>query len=99
MADVCCSNSLTRVLVLTGIFLAASVGHSQTLSLVSSAPAGVRYGASVTLTAALVPPTAGKVTYYDGATVLGVKAMAAGSASLTTTLLPSGTRKLRALFS
>ena len=41
----------------------------------------------------------GRVTFYDGTMVLGVSTIAAGQASLTTNLLSSGTRILRAHYS
>ena len=57
------------------------------------------FGSAVTLAAAVVPPSAtGKVTFYDGATVLGTATLAAGHAALTTILLPSGARGLKAFY-
>ena len=40
----------------------------------------------------------GKVTFYDGVTVLGVGTLAGTQASLTTVMLPSGVRRLRAYY-
>jgi uncharacterized protein YjdB len=57
------------------------------------------YGQAITLTAAVVPPTAtGKVTFYDGTTILGTAALANGQAALPTGLAASGTRLLRAYY-
>jgi uncharacterized protein (TIGR03437 family) len=54
---------------------------------------------TVTLTATVSPPTAtGKVTFFDGATPLGVAVLSNGKATFATTLLPSGTRSLKALY-
>ncbi len=57
-------------------------------------PAG--YGQPVILTATVTAGATGKVTFYDGATVLGVAALTGTQATLTTVLLPSGTRSLQA---
>jgi hypothetical protein len=57
------------------------------------------YGHTVTLTMTVVPSSAtGKVTFYDGPTVLGVSSLASGAASLATTLLPSGLQSLKAYY-
>ncbi len=57
-------------------------------------PAGI--AVPVTMTANLTPSgTVGKVTFYDGTTILGVRTLVAGQAQLTTRLLPTGNRKLR----
>ncbi len=53
------------------------------------------YGAPVTLTATSAPSgAAGRVTFYDGVTVLGIGTVTGGQASLTTITLASGTRQL-----
>jgi uncharacterized repeat protein (TIGR01451 family) len=53
----------------------------------------------VTLTATVSPPpAAGKVTFYDGTTILGVSGVTAGNATLVTRLLPPGTRSLQARY-
>ena len=53
------------------------------------------FGRTVTLTATVFPSEAtGKVTFYDGAAVLGIGAVSNGLASMTTGLLPSGIRSL-----
>jgi hypothetical protein len=55
---------------------------------------------AVTLTATVSPASAtGTVTFYDGVTVLGIRPVAAGQATLTTTQLPSGIRSLKAYYS
>ncbi|RPI12944.1 MAG: hypothetical protein EHM65_05550, partial [Acidobacteriales bacterium] len=57
------------------------------------------FGAPVTLTATVSPSLAtGRVTFYDGTTVLGVGTLASGTAALTTGLLPAGSRSLRAYY-
>jgi uncharacterized repeat protein (TIGR01451 family) len=56
------------------------------------------YGQPVTLTASLPSGVTGKVTFYDGINVLGSGIVIGASASLTTTMLPTGTRSLRAYY-
>ncbi len=58
------------------------------------------YGHPVTLTATVSPAGAtGKVTFYDGTTVLETEPLVSGQASMTTTLLPAGTDSIRAWYS
>jgi hypothetical protein len=60
----------------------------------------VTYGSTVTLVATVNPSEAsGKVTFYEGANILGIGKLAGGTASFTTIFLPPGTRKLRAYYS
>ena len=67
----------------------------------SAAPAPTStLGQLVTLTTAVPASIAtGKVTFYDGTTVLGTSPVSAETAVLTTTALPSGSRSLRAYYS
>jgi hypothetical protein len=59
-----------------------------------------QYGQSVTLTAAVSPAAAtGSVTFYDGVTVLGAKRLVNGQAAISSILLASGARSLRAYYS
>src|SRR4029077_5468765 len=62
-------------------------------------PNPVTYGRPVTMTATVIPGATGKVTFYDGPALLGIAAISAGQAVLSTTLLPSGARSLRAHYS
>ena len=64
----------------------------------ASSPNPSVLGRAVTLTAILPFGAGGKVTFYDGTTVLGVAGVAAQMASLSTLMLPSGTRSLRAYY-
>ena len=53
----------------------------------------------VTLVATVTPPVAsGIVTFYDGAEVLGSSGLTRGEAKLTTSLIPSGSRSLKAYY-
>ena len=62
-------------------------------------PNPVTYGRPVTMTAIVNPGATGRVTFYDGPAPLGIAAISAGQAVLSTTLLPSGARSLRAHYS
>jgi uncharacterized protein (TIGR03437 family) len=57
------------------------------------------FGQPVSLIATITPGATGRVTFYDGATVLGVSVLNGGQATFATSLLPSGTRYLRAHYS
>src|SRR5579871_4119898 len=72
---------------------------AQTAVTLSSSASPSIYGAPVVLTASVTPATAtGKVTFYDGVTILGIKSLVSGTASLSTIALPAGNRKLKAYF-
>ena len=73
-----------------------AVAQAQTAALVPSPNPSV-FGQPVTLTAT-VSGAIGKVTFYDGVTVLGVSPVSSGQATLTTSLLPAGTRQLHACY-
>jgi large repetitive protein len=67
-----------------------------TLSLSASANPST-FGQPVTLSASVTPPQAtGRVTFYDGSTVLGVANLTNGNASFTTLLPSPGSRSLTA---
>jgi hypothetical protein len=57
------------------------------------------YGQPVLLKATLRSPGPGKVTFYDGATILGIVQVSGREAVLATPLLPTGDRMLRAYYS
>jgi hypothetical protein len=66
----------------------------------TAAPNPSVFGAPVVLTANVTPPNAtGRVTFYDGVTLLGSKPLSSGTASISTILLPAGSRKLTAYYS
>jgi hypothetical protein len=65
----------------------------------SSTPNPSEFGALVTLTATASPSSAtGRVTFYDGVTILGDAPVLSGVATLNTVLLSSGSRSLTALY-
>ena len=69
---------------------------SSTVSLYTSPNPSV-YGAPVTMTATVTPFGAtGRVTFYDGVSILGVSTISGGQALFTTRLLASGSRSMRA---
>src|SRR5579871_6390491 len=73
--------------------------NAQTAVTLSASPSPSIFGAPVVLTAGVTPQAAtGKVTFYDGVTVLGSKPLVFGGASLTVSLLPAGVRHLRAYY-
>ncbi len=86
---------VAAILIATG-HSAAQVSTSLALS--SSDNPSI-LGQNITLTATVSPSTVtGKVTFYDGTSVLGTSALANGQAALQTSLLASGTRSLKALY-
>src|SRR5205814_6898209 len=88
------------ILLLVGIVLAQlCVAQAATSVTLSASPNPAAFGAPVTLTATLTPAGAtGRVTFYDGTTVVGIRTIASGAASLTTVLLPAGSRSLKAYY-
>jgi uncharacterized protein (TIGR03437 family) len=73
-------------------------GTAATITLITSANPST-YGQNVTLIALVSPtPAFGNVTFFDGTTVLGIKLLSQGRASLTTNLLAAGTRSLHAYY-
>ena len=80
---------------------AAAIAAGQTASsvTVTAAPNPASYGQAVTISATVTAGASGKVTYYDSMTILGIATIASGQASLTTKLLGSGSKSLRAYYS
>jgi uncharacterized repeat protein (TIGR01451 family) len=64
----------------------------------TSSPNPSTLGQAVVLTALLTPGATGKVTFFNGTTILGEAPVSGGQASLTTFLLPSGTLGLKAQY-
>src|SRR5689334_861786 len=88
---------LNKILWTVAVMIPAACAQSS-VSL-STTPNPSVFGAPVTLKATVTPSTAtGRVTFFDGVTVLGTAALSSGTASLSTALLPSGTRSLRAVY-
>ena len=96
--DLAVSNSIANisnaVTVLSGNFWT-----STTTSLAASANSVV-YGQSVTFTATVsASNVTGRVTFYDGVSVLGSLPATGGVATLTTSLLNSGIHQVKAVYS
>ena len=86
-----------------GVIGLRAFGAQPTTVTLSATPNAATFGQPVTLyalvtAAAGAPLGSGKVTLYDGVTVLGTSPVANGWASLTTSLLASGVRSLRAYY-
>jgi len=93
---------ISALLALSAMAVAATPSISlalvSTTTLTTSANPSL-FGQPLTLTATLSPAAAtGKVTFYDGVSVLGVATLSGGQASLATTLLPTGNQSLKAYY-
>src|SRR5271166_5685270 len=75
-----------------------AAGQTATTTSLTSSPNPANLGQVVTLTATVTSGATGKVTFYDGTTILGIAAVSGGQASWSTVLLPSGARSLRAYY-
>src|SRR5947208_9455267 len=84
--------------VVTGFVVLASLPSAQASVTLTASPTSSVFGAPVTLTATVPVGATGKVTFYDGVTVLGTSTVSLGAASLSTILLPAGSRKLMAYY-
>jgi len=66
----------------------------------SASTSSTTLSSPVTLTAAVTPAAAtGTVSFYDGVSFLGTRTLSGGAATLTTSTLATGVRKLRATYS
>ena len=89
----------TIAVALTILFSALGLAATPTTVLLSGEPSPATFGQPVILTASVMPPGAsGKVTFYDGVTVLGTRQLTNGQAVMATSLLPAGRRSLRAYY-
>src|ERR1035438_4957287 len=80
------------------VFQAALFGQTQNSTSLTASPNPSNYGQPVTLTATVTSGATGKVTFYDGVTILGVGTLSGTRASISTVMLPSGKQKLRAYY-
>jgi hypothetical protein len=91
---------LTVVQTLAVLFLLPLLLRADTVVLLGTSSNPSIYGAPLRLTATLTPGNVtGKVTFYDGATVLGAATVQGGAASYSTAMLPAGIRKVSARYS
>src|SRR5581483_56585 len=80
------------------VLVAASLSAQTAVTLSTSANPAT-FGQLLTLTATVTPSAAtGKVTFYDGATVLGTSTISAGKAVISTQFLLPGSRSLKAYY-
>ena len=79
------------------VYLLLLVVGAQGQVTLTVSPNPAMLGQSVRLTATVTSDAGGKITFYDGVNVLGVRAVAARQASLSTSLLAAGSHQLRAL--
>jgi protocatechuate 3,4-dioxygenase beta subunit len=96
---------MTTVRKLSGfsplLLILAALPHTLSAqTTVTLSPSGsTTFGSTLVLSVATTPPTAtGRVTFYDGVTVLGTKSLTSGAASLSTSQLPAGSHKLKAYY-
>ncbi len=95
------SRSLLRfslLAVLAALFCASSAALTLSTTTLAASTNPVRYGQALTLTATVTAGATGKVTFYDGVAILGILSLSGPTASITTLMLPSGTRNLRAYY-
>ncbi len=83
--------------MLAGIASCAFAANPTTTVLTVSTNAA-RLGQTVTLTATVASPSSGNVTFYDGATVVGIGAVKNGVAVVSTAALASGVHRLQARY-
>jgi Bacterial Ig-like domain (group 3)/FG-GAP-like repeat/Putative binding domain, N-terminal len=91
-------NAFSRVFQTVVVF-AGLAGLARAGVTLNVSPSPTTFGAPVTLTATITPATAtGKVTFYDGAVVLGTASISGGVATLNVPLNATGTRSLIARY-
>ncbi len=85
--------------LLLGCCLAGSVRGGATSTALQATPSPVTFGAPLTLTATVTPSAAtGKVTFYDGSSVLGTSLISGGVATRTVHLYSTGKRSVSARY-
>src|ERR1035438_4433314 len=90
--------STFRLLGFAVIWPAIVFGLTPSSVTLTASPNPANYGQAVTLSATVTAGATGAVTFYDGVTVLGVGTISGAQATLTTVMLPSGIRQLRAYY-
>ena len=89
-----------KLLSLAGsLSAAAAQGFSQTTVTLAVSADSSNLGAPLTLTATIANSAgSGKVTFFDGVSIIGIKPVSAGVATLSTALLSAGTHSLTAYY-
>jgi uncharacterized repeat protein (TIGR01451 family) len=86
-------------LILAGLVVQAALfGQPPSSTSLTATPNPSNYGQPVILTATVTSGATGKVTFYDGVTILGVGTLSGSQASISTVMLQSGNRNLRAYY-
>src|SRR5262249_32101689 len=91
----------SNLLFMACVVAISTAAQAQIASSVTLTPGAnpTNYGQLVTLTASVTAGATGKVTFYDGVSILGTSAISAGQAVFATALLPSGIRSVHAHYS
>ena len=84
--------------LLLSVFQSLALSQTPSTTTLAAVPSPANYGEPVTLTATVTSGATGKVTFYDGVTILGVGTISGGRARISTVMLASGRRKLRAYY-
>ena len=78
--------------------IALTIAGTTTTSLSTSLGSPSPFSANQSLTATVSPLSTGRVTFYDGARVVGIATLSSGTATISGKLLGTGTHSLRAYF-
>ncbi len=78
--------------------IALTIAGTTTTSLSTSLGSPSPFSANQSLTATVSPLSTGRVTFYDGASVVGIATLSSGTATISGKLLGTGTHSLRAYF-
>jgi len=90
---------VAAIVLVLAILPSGAAALTPTTTALVSTPNPATLGQAVTLTATVSSAAAsGRVTFYDGVIVLGIGKVSGGRATLSTTLLPSGNRLLKAYY-
>ena len=90
--------SVLRLLCFATTFSVIAFGLTPSSVTLTATPNPATFGQAVTLNATVPSGATGSVTFYDGTTVLGIGTIAGTQATMTTVMLASGNRLLRAYY-
>ncbi|HYL72709.1 MAG TPA: FG-GAP-like repeat-containing protein [Bryobacteraceae bacterium] len=91
--------TLLKISSLAFLAMAEAAGATASSTTLQSSANPSIFGQAVTLTATVSPSAAtGRITFYDGAAVVGIATLSSGKAALTTVGLSSGIRSLKAYY-
>jgi uncharacterized repeat protein (TIGR01451 family) len=89
-------NIVRHVRICLLLYSGFAAAQTATTTSLTSSPNPANLGQAVTLTATVSSGATGKVTFYDGTTILGISPISGAQAIWSTVLLPPGARSLRA---